>query len=189
MYHSIVRRKVLSLFEAINRGDAEPVITGFAPVFEHIFIGDSALGGRRTSLAATREWYGRLYRLMPDIHFDIDRITISGMPWNTLAIAEWHETNSGTDGVRTYATGIHAVRIVWGRMTRLIIAPDTDMAAGTLRRLAAAGVAEPWRQRSKARAAAGRKALPRASGLLHEAVEDLLAACLLELDRELVALD
>jgi ketosteroid isomerase-like protein len=142
MYHAIVRRKVLALFDAINRGDAEPVIVGFAPVFEHIFLGDTALGGRRTSLAATRAWYERLYRLLPDIHFDVERVSVSGTPWNTLAIAEWRETNSATDGVRTSARGIHAVRIAWGKMTRLIICPDTVMLKATLDRIALTGVAE-----------------------------------------------
>jgi ketosteroid isomerase-like protein len=142
VYHGIVRRTIVSLFEAINRGDAEPVVTGFAGAFEHVFLGDSALGGRRTSIAKTREWYARLYRLMPDIHFDLERITISGTPWNTLAVAEWRETNSGTDGVRTYNRGIHAVHIAWGKMTRLHICPDTTLVQITLDRLAAAGVAE-----------------------------------------------
>jgi ketosteroid isomerase-like protein len=142
MYHAIVRRKIISLFDAINRGDAEPVIIGFAPRFEHIFLGDTALGGRRTSTARVREWYQRLYRLMPDIHFDIDSITITGTPWNTQAVVEWRETNSGADGVRTWATGIHAVHIAWGRMTRLHICPDTVKPKETLDRLAAAGFAE-----------------------------------------------
>ena len=142
MYHRIVRRTVQSLFDAVNRGDAEPVITGFAQNFEHVFLGETALGGRRSSIAKTRDWYGRLYRLMPDIHFDIDRITVTGTPWNTLAVAEWHETNSGTDGVRTLNRGIHAVHIAWGKMTRLWICPDTTLVAMTLNRLAAAGVEE-----------------------------------------------
>ena len=80
MYHSIVRRVVAGLFDAVNRGDAGPVLDSFAPSFEHIFLGKSALGGRRTSIEKTRDWYARLYRLLPDIHFDIDRITISGTP-------------------------------------------------------------------------------------------------------------
>jgi ketosteroid isomerase-like protein len=142
MYHAIVRRKVLSLFEAINRGDAEPVITGFAARFEHIFLGETALGGRRTSVGKTREWYARLYRLLPDIHFTVERVTVSGTPWSTLAVAEWTETNSGTDGVRTSARGIHAVHIAWGKMTRLHICPDTVMLERTLQRLAGKGVAE-----------------------------------------------
>jgi ketosteroid isomerase-like protein len=142
MYHAIVRRKVLSLFDAINRGDAGPVIDGFAGKFEHVFLGETALGGRRTSRAAVMEWYARLYRLLPDIRFTVHCVTVSGTPWNTLAVAEWTETNSGTDGVRTSATGIHVVHIAWGKMTRLHICPDTVMAKATLDRLAGKGVAE-----------------------------------------------
>ena len=142
MYHAIVRRVVTSLFDAINHGDAGPVIEGFAPQFEHVFLGSSALGGRRTSLARTRLWYDRLYRLLPDIHFDIDRITISGTPWNTLAVVEWRERNSGTDGIVTTNRGIHAVHIAWGKMTRLIICPDTTLLVATLNRLADKGVEE-----------------------------------------------
>jgi len=142
MYHAIVRRVVIGLFDAVNRGDAGPVLDGFARDFEHIFLGTSALGGRRTSLERTRDWYARLYRLLPDIHFDIDRITVSGAPWNTLAVVEWRERNSGTDGVVTTNRGIHAVHIRWGKMTRLIICPDTTLLVATLDRLARAGVEE-----------------------------------------------
>jgi ketosteroid isomerase-like protein len=139
MYHAIVRRRIHALFDAINRGDAEPVLTLFAPRFEHVFLGDHALGGSRTTLAATRRWYERLFRLLPDIHFDLKRVLVSGGPWNTLVSIEWNETNSGTDGVRTYATGIHVVHLRWGRATRLVICPDTVMLKATLERLAKAG--------------------------------------------------
>lgn len=142
MYHAVVRRVVTSLFDAVNRGNAQPVLDGFAPSFEHIFLGESALGGRRTSLAQTNAWYARLYRLLPDIHFDIERITVCGTPWNTLAVVEWRERNSGTDGVVTTNRGIHAVHIAWGKMTRLIICPDTTLLVATLDRLARAGVEE-----------------------------------------------
>lgn len=142
MYHTIVRRKITSLFDAVNRGDAGPVLGGFAREFEHVMIGDHALSGRRRTLQATREWYARLYRLLPDIRFTITRIAVSGPPWATLATVEWKETNSGTDGTRTHATGVHVVEIAWGRMTRLVILPDTVMLRATLDRLAAKGVAE-----------------------------------------------
>jgi len=142
MYHAIVRRKITALFKAVNAGDAGPVLTGFAPRFEHVMIGSHALSGRRTSLAATTEWYARLYRLLPDIAFTIHRITVRGAPWATLATVEWSETNSGTDGVRTHATGVHVAEIAWGRMTRLLILPDSVMLKATLDRLASRGVAE-----------------------------------------------
>jgi len=142
VYHAYIRRRVLELFAAVSRGDAEPVITAFAPRFEHFFIGNTALGGSRSTLAATRAWYDRLYRLMPDISFDVTRMTVSGPLWNTLVVAEWIETNSGTDGVRTLTPGIHVLHLRWGRATRLLICPDTVGLQATLTRLAAAGNTE-----------------------------------------------
>lgn len=140
MYHGIVRARVRALFEAVNRGEAEPVIAAFAPVFEHRFLGDDhALGGSRASLATVRDWYGRLYRLLPDIHFDLERIDVVGPPWNTVVVVDWRETNSGTDGVRTFNRGHHVLHLAWGRATRLLICPDTTLLVATLDRLFAAG--------------------------------------------------
>lgn len=143
MYHAIVRSRIRLLFEAVSRGDARPVLDAFATQFEHRFLGeDHALGGSRTSLAATRAWYQRLYRLLPDIGFTLDRIAVGGPPWNTVVVVDWTETNSGTDGVRTWNRGVHIVHLRWGRATRLIICPDTTGLVATLDRLFAAGLAE-----------------------------------------------
>jgi ketosteroid isomerase-like protein len=142
MYHAIVRRRVEQLFRAVSRGDAEPVLEAFAGQFEHCFLGDHALGGSRRTLASTRQWYQRLYRLLPDIAFELRQIRVSGGPWNTIVAIEWDETNSGTDGVRTHNHGIHVMHLHWGRATRMIICPDTIGLKATLDRLAAAGNAE-----------------------------------------------
>lgn len=142
MYKAIVRSKVLALFEAVNRGDAEPVLAAFAPRFEHAFLGESALGGARHTLATTRAWYQRLYRLLPDIHFELRSIVVSGGPWNTIVVIDWDETNSGTDGVRMHNRGLHVLHLRWGHATRLMICPDTVGLVATLDRLALAGNAE-----------------------------------------------
>jgi ketosteroid isomerase-like protein len=142
MYHAIVRRRVVELFRAVSQGDAEPVLRSFAPDFEHAFLGETALGGSRHTLAATRRWYERLYRLLPDIAFELKDIAVSGAPWNTLVAVTWEETNSGTDGVRTTNRGVHVMRLRWGRATRLVICPDTAGLKATLDRLGAAGNAE-----------------------------------------------
>jgi hypothetical protein len=84
MYHAIVRRRVVGLFAAVSNGNALPVLEGLAARFEHFFLGDHALGGSRFTLEKTRLWYERLYRLLPDISFDLRAIRISGPPWNTL---------------------------------------------------------------------------------------------------------
>jgi ketosteroid isomerase-like protein len=118
------------------------VLRAFADQFEHSFLGDTALGGSRKTLAATRQWYERLYRLLPDIQFYLRQICVSGSPWNTLVLVDWEETNSGTDGVRTTNRGIHVIHLKWGRATRLAICPDTVGLKATLDRLTLAGNAE-----------------------------------------------
>ena len=142
MYHSFVRRRVRALFHAASTGDAPTILAAFAPRFEHVFLGEHALGGTRTSLERTHAWYARLYRLLPDISFEITRISVRGLPWATLAVVDWTETNSGTDGVRTRNSGHHVVEISWGRIRRLTIVTDTAVLQKTLDRLAAGGVTE-----------------------------------------------
>jgi ketosteroid isomerase-like protein len=143
MYHAVVESRVRALFAAVNRGDAEPVLRAFASRFEHSLLGeDHALGGSRRTLAATRRWYERLYRLLPDIRFEVRRVSVSGGPWNTLVLAEWEETNSGTDGVRTSNRGMHVLHLRWGRATRLAICPDMIGLKATLDRMAITGNAE-----------------------------------------------
>lgn len=142
LYHEFVRRKILSLFNSVGRGDAEPLLNQFAPRFEHASVGNHALGGSRHGLAATRDWYSRLYRLLPEIAFTIEKLEVRGMPWNTMAVIEWIEVNSGADGIIAASRGIHVVWIRWGRVTRLLIVPETDKLLATLDRLAAKGFAE-----------------------------------------------
>jgi ketosteroid isomerase-like protein len=142
MYHAFVEKRIRQLFDAVSRGDSEPVLGAFATQFEHSFLGDTALGGSRRTLPATRRWYERLYRLLPDIHFDLGEIRVSGGPWNTLVLVEWKETNSGTDGIRTTNHGVHVLHLKWGRATRMVICPDTLVLKVTLDRLALAGNAE-----------------------------------------------
>jgi ketosteroid isomerase-like protein len=141
MYQAIVRKRIRALFDAINRGDAEPVLRAFASEFEHSFLGETALGGSRRTLAATRRWYERLYRLLPDIRFELRRISVSGGPWNTLVLVEWDETNSA-GGVVTANRGVHVLQLRWGRATRLVICPDTVGLKATLERLFLAGLKE-----------------------------------------------
>jgi ketosteroid isomerase-like protein len=142
MYHGFVRKRIEALFRSVSEGDAEPVLAGLGSGFVHFFLGDHALGGTRVTLDKTRLWYERLYRLLPDIEFDLQSVRISGPPWNTLVGIDWLETNSATDGIRTYTRGVHVVRLVWGKMVYLGIYPDTVSLVSTLRRLADSGVAE-----------------------------------------------
>ncbi|MDO5706828.1 MAG: nuclear transport factor 2 family protein [Paracoccus sp. (in: a-proteobacteria)] len=136
MYHTIVRRRIRSLFDAVNRGDARPVLDTFTPDGEHVFNGAHAMSGRRVTAQGRADWYARLFRLLPDIRFILHRIDVAGPPWATIAVVEWSETNSATDGIRTGAAGVHVVHLKWGRMTRLLILTDTAALQATLSRTA-----------------------------------------------------
>ena len=142
MYHAFIRRRIRTLFDAINAGKAASVLAAYAYEFEHICVGNHALGGRRTQVGPMLDWYSRLYRLLPGIRFDIGRMSVSGTPWNTLAMVEWTVTDPARDGTVGRAGGMHILRISWGRTVQLIICPYGDAFSAPLDRLARAGVAE-----------------------------------------------
>ena len=56
MYHAIVRRNVIKLFEALGRGDIDYAVAGMASRFEHIFPGEHTLGGVRHTRPGIRAW-------------------------------------------------------------------------------------------------------------------------------------
>ena len=72
MYASIVKRKVRSVFADLSRQDPEQMLATLAPSFTYRFLGDTALGGTRTTHAAMREWWGRVFRLFPDATFKVN---------------------------------------------------------------------------------------------------------------------
>lgn len=139
MYHYVVRRILQSAFTGLNEGRIDAVTGLFSPTAVHSFIGEHALSGTRRTHASIQRWYERLLRLFPDIHFQLQRITVRGAPWQTLATVEWAETNTGTDGVRTHNTGVNLIEIRWGRVQRVQIYTDTAALTRTLERLAGVG--------------------------------------------------
>jgi len=142
MYHSFVERKLRAVFDGLNRGRVNAVTDELAPGAMHYFVGTHALSGTRHTPESIRLWYERLLRLLPDIHFDVDDIRVQSMPWSTLAVIHWRESNSGTDGVRTSNEGANVVRIVWGRVVSVYIYTDTQVLIATLDRQPAVGVTE-----------------------------------------------
>ena len=59
------------------------IVDGLAPTFSYRFIGDTPLGGTRTTDKAMRLWFERLYRLFPGSQFAPQTIVVEGPPWNT----------------------------------------------------------------------------------------------------------
>ena len=142
MYHAIVRRNVLKLFEALNRGDIDYVVAGLARRFEHIFPGDHTLGGVRHTRPAIRAWFERLFRVLPAIRFTIKHIAVSGWPWATTVVVEWRDFATLADGTQYVNDGAHAIQLAWGKVVVLHAYLDTQVMADAMRTMAKAGVAE-----------------------------------------------
>lgn len=139
MYAVIVERVLRGAFAGLSAGDITAITNKLARDCVHAFIGEHALAGTRNTPDSIRAWYERLTSVLPGISFEIKRIRVRGMPWSTLAVAEWVETNSGVDGVRTSAGGVNVMELRWGKVTRVSIYTDTSALERTLARDAVAG--------------------------------------------------
>lgn len=127
MYHTIVRRKIAGIFDELNKGNYEPMLRMAAPGFEHSFAGKHALSGTRKDLAVIRAWYERLFRVFPNIRFELRNIVVNGWPWNTVVAVEWTDTYTLANGEKRANAGVHFVRLRWGRSAALRIYCDTDL--------------------------------------------------------------
>ena len=142
MYNAIVRAKVRSLFKALNSGDYEPILSGIAPRFEHWFVGEHTLSGLRTSMPITRAWYERLFKIFPNIHFDLHNVVVNGWPWDTVVAVEWTDSYTLLNGECRSNCGVHIIRLAWGKAVSVRIYCDTKLLVENLAIQKHGGIAE-----------------------------------------------
>ena len=142
MYHFVVRRKVLGAFRDLNAGRYGAIVAQFAPRHSHTMFGQHALGGARRTLSSTREWYGRLQRLLPDLRFDVHTVGVSGWPWDTRILVSWTDAFTLPDGSAGNNQGVHELRMAWGKVTALEVHCDTARLQGYCARMQALGLEE-----------------------------------------------
>ncbi|MBK9925840.1 MAG: nuclear transport factor 2 family protein [Anaerolineales bacterium] len=142
MYHAIMRSKVREVFDQLNEGKYDLILTNLAPKFEHWFIGEHALSGLRTSLPVTRQWYERLYQIFPNIHFDIKNIVVQGAPWDTTVTVEWDDSYTLLNGKKRSNLGVHIIHFKWFKADSIRIYCDTKLLLANLAIQAEGGVAD-----------------------------------------------
>ena len=106
MYHALVRKRIASVFAHLDKGDYECVLSGVGATIEHQFAGNHCLGGRRTSIGGLRLWFQRVFRLFPNLQFEIHSLAVSGFPWNTTAVTEWTDRATPVDGSNYVNSGV-----------------------------------------------------------------------------------
>src|SRR5262249_37573439 len=125
MYHAIVRSKVRRAFAQGNAGRRNDVMAAFSPRIDHVFFGDHALGGPRSSPGRIHGWYERLARVFPDLEFELRRVDVVGWPWDTTVTVEWIDRFKLGDAVESNQ-GVHVLRFRWGRVVGLRVYCDTE---------------------------------------------------------------
>jgi ketosteroid isomerase-like protein len=146
MYRSIVRRRVRSLFAEANRGNWQAIVDALGSRFVYRFVGDTPLGGTRTSKPAMQEWFRRIYRLVPDATLVPQVILVEGLPWNTRVMTyvkfkgTLPATAAGKPGAPYENEVMQLMQIKWGRIISVLTLEDTQRFVNVLPLLAAAGI-------------------------------------------------
>ena len=142
MYHMIIRKRIASVFAHLSKGDYEYALSGIGTTIEHHFAGNHCLGGRRTSVGAMRLWFERVFRLFLNLQFEIHSMVISGYPWDATAVAQWTDRATPIDGKYYVDSGVHVIRLRWGKAVSIHAYLDTQVLIETFNRMAANGIEE-----------------------------------------------
>jgi ketosteroid isomerase-like protein len=142
MYKAIARRKARATFGALSRGDWKTAIEDVAPDVHHVFPGDNAMGGERHSKEAMARWFERVYRLIPELRFEVTNVAVKGWPWDMMVAVEWIDYGKAADGVSYENEGAHWIRIRRGKATYIHAYLDTEKVTAICDRLAESGIEE-----------------------------------------------
>jgi len=142
IYKAIVKRKARGIFANLSRGDWPAATKDLADDVHHVFPGDNALGGERHSREAMERWFERLYRLIPEIEFEVHEVAVKGWPWDTAVAVEWTDRGRTADGQPYENEGGHWIRLRWGKGVAVHAYLDTEKVTAITDRLAKAGIAE-----------------------------------------------
>lgn len=140
-YKLIIKSKIINGFNALNRGDYQPVTALFADNVHYWFSGGSAVGGERHSRKACEAWFVRLLKLLPG-QFTIQNMQITGMPWATTVVTRFQDVVTPQLGAPYSNDGMQVICIRWGKAVSVRTYVDTLKVNHALRYMAENGVVE-----------------------------------------------
>jgi ketosteroid isomerase-like protein len=142
IYRALVKRRARGIFAALSRGDWKATTADLADDVHHVFPGENALGGERRSREAMERWFERLYRLIPELEFEVLDVAVRGWPWDTAVAVQWIDRGAGADGTPYLNQGAHWIRLRWGKGVEVHAYLDTAKITRLLEGMAAAGIPE-----------------------------------------------
>jgi ketosteroid isomerase-like protein len=141
MITRITKGQYLKGLRALERGDIDALLTQFDENCTLTFVGDTPLGAHLTSRADVRRWFERFLRMLPEPRFEIQRLVVSGTPWN-LRLASHMVIRSSINGEPYENQFAHFLQLRWGKVIDDLVLEDTQMWERACQRLAAVGMAE-----------------------------------------------
>jgi ketosteroid isomerase-like protein len=108
----------------MNAHDYDAILRQLGRRFTITFVGDTSLGGTRTTLDGQRAWFQRLFRLFPDASFEMTNHAIDGPPWNTRIAGQFiiRATVAGAAYTNVF---VQFVTLRWGKITAYTIYEDS----------------------------------------------------------------
>ncbi len=137
----IARRRYLKGLADLERHDLDALLAQFSDPCRFVFVSNTAMGAKLHSKEALRLWFERLHRLLPEPHFSVQELVISGWPWDVHLAARVviRSTVAGKPYINNFA---QFIRLRWGRVVSDYVLEDTQRFEKACQELAAAGVTE-----------------------------------------------
>ena len=137
MFGIVVAPRVRSVWKQLERKNADPVMDMLAENFQHGSLGDHALGGQRRTREAQKAWFARVFRLFPDIRYNVREVLVRGWPWRMYVVAVVEVSMPSQPGYSN--TVMQQLDLCWTRVTRILNVEDSQALAALLAGLGEAG--------------------------------------------------
>jgi hypothetical protein len=121
IYRWFVRKQSLGVWAKLSdqRIDEIPL----ADDVHFVHLGDHQLAADLHGAEAERAWLrDELFRLLPNLRFEVEDMIIEGGPWSTRIATRYAATRNGNVVYR----GTNFGRVVWGKVVEERILPDTQ---------------------------------------------------------------
>ena len=137
----VARRQYAAGLTSLEQGDLDGLLRHFASKCTLTFVGDTPLGADHLTGPALRLWFERFLRLLPDRRFEVQRVVVTGPPWNQQLAAHVliHSSISGEPYTNQFA---HFLRIRWAKVVDDLVLEDTQRWDRACRQLTAEDVPE-----------------------------------------------
>jgi ketosteroid isomerase-like protein len=142
MYRRFVASRIRQVFDDIGNRELERVLAGLAPDVHHAFAGEHPLAGERHSSDSVRRWFQRVFRLYPELTFDLHAVDVAGPPWRLRVAVEWTAHVVPAAGGSYDNRGAHVIEIARGKVSHLHAYEDSQAVAESCAVMVAAGIDE-----------------------------------------------